>query len=153
MSWPEIRRLVPHTGPMCLLDRVVAHDAETTTCSVRVEDSGLFLAEAAESVPAWLGIEYLAQCIAVHGGLEAAALGQAPRPGLFLGSRRLALHVAELPTGVELLAAVRHLRGSGAGTQAFACALLPKAGADPWIEGNLNVMLMPDTGSPSGGLP
>jgi predicted hotdog family 3-hydroxylacyl-ACP dehydratase len=152
VSWPDIRQLVPHTGPMCLLDRVVAHDKKATTCSVRVEDSTLFLGEA-ESVPAWLGIEYLAQCIAVHGGLEAAALGQAPRPGLFLGSRRLALRVAELPTGVELLATVRHLRGSGAGLQAFACALLPEAGADPWIEGNLNVMLNSDIEPPPGGLP
>jgi len=135
---------------MCLLDRVVSHSPETTCCAVRPEDSGLFLDDE-EGVPAWVGIEYLAQCIAVHAGLCAREKGEAPRTGLFLGSRRLQLRVAKLPAGHELLASARHLRGSASGLQAFACALFPRPGAAAWIEGNLNVMLLDRPLEPTSG--
>jgi predicted hotdog family 3-hydroxylacyl-ACP dehydratase len=141
MSFPAIRDVVPHSGGMSLLDRIVSHNATETVCLARVDDSQLF-ADGNDCVPAWVGIEYMAQCIAVHGGLLARAAGEAPRPGLFLGSRRLTLTESVLPTGGEVVVTARHLRGTGTGMQAFACILAPEPGAAPWLEGNLNVMLL-----------
>ena len=126
---------------MCLLDRILSHDPSETVCAVRSEDSRLFVDDA-DLVPAWVGIEYLAQCIAVHAGLLARAAGEPPRPGLFLGSRRLVFRVQGWDLGEELQVSARHFRGSGTGLQVFSCSLRPDTNAPPWIEGRLNVMLL-----------
>jgi len=133
---------------MCLLDRVVSHTPELTCCAVHPEASGLFL-DGDLGVPAWVGIEYLAQCVAAHAGLCARDRGEEPPMGLFLGSRHLDLRVATLPRDQELLAHARQLRGNEARLQTFACTLLPRAGAPAWIEGNLNVMLLDRSLSPT----
>jgi len=141
MSFPPIREVVPHSGGMSLLDRIVSHDATETVCLARIEDSRLF-ADANDCVPAWVGLEYMAQCIAVHGGLLARAAGDAPSPGLFLGTRRMTLTEFVFPAGSEVIVKARHLRGTGTGMQAFACTLAPELDMAPWLEGNLNVMLL-----------
>ena len=41
----------------------------------------VLLADADGGVPAWVGIEYMAQCIAVHSGLLSRAAGEPRRPG------------------------------------------------------------------------
>jgi predicted hotdog family 3-hydroxylacyl-ACP dehydratase len=138
-----IAELVPHSGLMCLLDRVVSHDQRETVCAVRVGDSGLFV-DASDRVPVWVGIEYMAQCIAVHGGLQARSAGEKPRPGLFLGARRLSFGAQGFEIGSELLVSARHVGGAGPGVglQSFACSLRPGMGAEPWIEGKLNIMIL-----------
>ncbi|MEN8162435.1 MAG: hypothetical protein ABFS41_20350, partial [Myxococcota bacterium] len=78
-DWPPLSELLPHAGPMRLLDRVEAHDGAVTRCRVHPAASGLFQG-ADGSVPAWVGIEYMAQCAAAHGGLLGHARGEAPRP-------------------------------------------------------------------------
>jgi len=145
-TFPPVREVVPHSGPMCLLDRILSHDEQETVCAARVEEGQCFT-DPAEGVPIWIGIEYMAQCIAVHGGLIAREAGEAPRPGLFLGSRRLQVDVSELTPGSEVVVTARHLRGSGAGMQAFACSLASDLDASPLIEGNLNVMLLDALGT------
>ena len=141
MRHPSVAEVAPHSGPMCLLHEVVSHEPEETVCTVRVADSSLF-AGADGTVPIWVGVEYMAQCIAVHAGLLARTRGEPPQPGLFLGSRRLAFRTQDLAGDRELLVSARHFRGSGTGLQVFSCALRPEADATPWIEGRLNVMLL-----------
>jgi predicted hotdog family 3-hydroxylacyl-ACP dehydratase len=89
-------------------------------------------------VPAWLGIEYLAQCIAVYGALVARAQGNAPRFGVFLGGRRLSLRVDRFRPGQRLHATVQHLRGDS-GLVAFEGRIQDAAGGAPLVEGRLNV--------------
>ena len=69
----------------CCRTRPSARCARST-----VADSELFRA-ADGRVPAYVGLEYMAQCIAAHGGLVARALGRAPSPGLLVGAKQLAL--------------------------------------------------------------
>lgn len=77
---PEIARLIPHGGAMCLLDGVVQWDASRIVCvsrSHRARDNPL---RAAGGLPALCGVEYAAQAMAVHGGLAGKADGR-PRAG------------------------------------------------------------------------
>lgn len=68
-----IANLVPHAGPMCLLEEVVAWDECRAHCrTARYWRAGHPLARAGR-LSAVLCIEYAAQAAAVHGGLLARA--------------------------------------------------------------------------------
>ncbi|HYB99543.1 MAG TPA: hypothetical protein VEC57_10480 [Candidatus Limnocylindrales bacterium] len=138
--YPPVAELLPHRGPAILLHRVLRHDERETRCLVRVDDSTLF-ARADGSVPAWIGLEYMAQTVAAHGGLLDRAAARPPRPGLFLGSRRLAFAVDRFEAGTVLEARARHLRGN-AQMMAFDCSLLARDGDSVLVSGILNVYLV-----------
>lgn len=141
-AFPAVAELVPHTGRMRLLDCVLEHTSDRTTCAVDVDTSAVFRRPDG-SVPAWVGLEYMAQCAAVHGGLETRALGEAPRPGLFLGSRRVRFHVDAFAPGQRLRVAVRHHRGKE-GLVAFDCWIRDDSDERTLAEGRLNVYVFPD---------
>jgi predicted hotdog family 3-hydroxylacyl-ACP dehydratase len=145
-AYPEIARLIPHAEPMRLLSRVLDHDAESTTCLVEPDDHVLFH-DADGRVPTWLGIEYMAQCIAAHAGLEVAERGSPPRIGYLLGSRSVRFHSASLPASAPIEVSARHLRGRpGLGAMSFACEVVARGGAERRelvAEGTLNVALAP----------
>ena len=64
-----IKARIPHTGRMCLLDRVLEWDAQGIRCSAtshRDQDNPL---REAGGLAALAGIEYAAQAAAVHGAL------------------------------------------------------------------------------------
>ena len=140
--FPPIDELLPHTGPMRLLKAVIAHDPKCTRCLVEPSRSELFR-DATGRIPTWVGIEYMAQCIAAHGGLLARARGDAPRPGLFLGSRRLVFRHDAFEPGRTLEVSARHVAGHSE-ILAFECAVLLPDEEAPLVEGRLNVLLPRD---------
>jgi predicted hotdog family 3-hydroxylacyl-ACP dehydratase len=71
---PPIASLVPHSGSMLLLDRVVASDAERLQAEVAITPHTLFADE--NGVGSWIGIEYMAQAVAAYAGLHAYRTGQ-----------------------------------------------------------------------------
>ncbi len=139
-SFPPVATLVPQSGPMCLLDRILAHDATRTAAAVDPAGSAL-LAAPDGSVPVFVGLEYLAQCIAAHGGLAARARGEAPRPGLFLGARRVSFGVQQFAQDRELLVDVRHHRGER-GLVVFDGTVREAQGGPPLVQGRLNVYIV-----------
>jgi predicted hotdog family 3-hydroxylacyl-ACP dehydratase len=136
---------------MRLLHAVIAHDEVETRCSLDPAASALF-AGAGGRIPAWVGIEYMAQCAAVHGGLVARASGEAPRPGLLLGSRRVVFRCEGFAPGRILEVTARHAAGRGP-TLAFDCALLDPDGGPPWVEGRLTVFVPRELPAPGGSAP
>lgn len=138
-AFPPVRELLPHRGRAVLLGAVLAHDATTTVCSVDPAGGDLYRDEDG-TVPAWLGLEYMAQAVAVHGGLLDRAAGTPPRPGFFLGSRRLVFAADRFARGQALEVAARHLRGS-ASMLAFECSVREPGRTDPLVSGVLTVYL------------
>lgn len=86
MDMPDIRSLVPHAGPMVLLDRVISVDAENLCAEVTIGSDSLFCGS--DGVGGWVGIEYMAQAIAAHAGYAARLRGEPVKIGFLLGSRR-----------------------------------------------------------------
>ena len=97
---PPILELVPHAGPMSLLDRLIAVEGERLSAEVVVPADGLF--SHAGGVGAWVGIEYMAQAVAAWAGWQSRQMGEAPRIGLLLGTRRYRCEVARFPAGQRL---------------------------------------------------
>ena len=127
--------LLSHARPMLLVRSVLSHSPDRTVCAVEVADSELFRA-ADGRVPAYVGLEYMAQCIAAHGGLAARALGRAPVPGLLVGAKQLALHREWLDADESLEVEAKLLGRAGA-LASFACEL--RAGHELVAEGTLSV--------------
>src|SRR5574341_117665 len=86
MNIPDIRSLLPHSGPMVLLDRVIAADEESLCAEVRIRQNSLFCN--AGGVGAWVGLEYMAQAIGAYAGYAAKLRGDPIRIGFLLGTRR-----------------------------------------------------------------
>jgi predicted hotdog family 3-hydroxylacyl-ACP dehydratase len=114
---------LPHRGRALLLDRIERHDERATTCVVEVGDDA-WLARADGSVPAWIGIEYMAQCIAVHEGCRARAAGRPPGTGFLAGVRDARFERAAFCAGDSLRVSVERLRGRpGLGALAYQCEI------------------------------
>lgn len=137
----DIADLMPHAGPMRLLDRVVEHASTHTVCEADVARGALF-ADADGAVPGWLALEYIAQCAAVHGGIGARARGRRPPPGLLLGTRRMTLHADRFEPGAVLRVTARHHRGESA-LVAFDGRVEAPGGA-LLAEGRVNLYILED---------
>lgn len=86
MTRAGIAGLIPHAGAMCLLDGVVDWDENRIRCMSSSHLDGANPLRANGQLPALCGIEYAAQAMAVHGGLNHK--GQGRPPAGFLASLR-----------------------------------------------------------------
>lgn len=103
----SIEQLLPHAGKLMLLDHVLTYDDESMSAQVTVRGDGLFGDNT--GVPAWLGIEYMAQTVAAHGGLMCRLAGKPLNPGFLLGTRRYHCNVSRLNAGAVLIVTVKRL--------------------------------------------
>ena len=145
MNYPDIRDLVPHSGRMLLIRRVLEHGATRTICEVDTSDSSLFF-DHEGAVPAWLGLEYMAQCVAVHGGLHARDVGEGPREGMLLGTRRLQFEVPYFAAG-EILRVTAVRVHATAQMLSFDCEIHDESGRTRLANGRLSVYVSERIGS------
>jgi predicted hotdog family 3-hydroxylacyl-ACP dehydratase len=85
MQWPDIRALLPHSGAMVLLDRVIDADDENLCAEVCLRQDSLFCVDG--KVGAWVGLEYMAQAIGAYAGYRARLRGEPVHIGYLLGTR------------------------------------------------------------------
>ncbi|TWC41409.1 putative hotdog family 3-hydroxylacyl-ACP dehydratase [Pseudomonas sp. SJZ079] len=136
--WP-IAELLPHAGDMILLDEVLRYGDEDVETRLTVRPGGLFN-QADGSLPAWVGIELMAQSIAAYAGCHARQAGEPVALGFLLGTRNFQCNVERFPAGVELrISALRSLQDDN-GMGVFECHL---HGPNIHAEARLNVFRPP----------
>jgi len=118
---PPIAELMPHEGPMCLLDRLVAAADESLVAEVVVPQDGMFSRDG--GVGAWVGIEYMAQAVAAWAGWNGRKTGQAPRIGFLLGTRRYR-SVPRFAAGQHLQIEIRRTYQADNGLGQFDCRIV-----------------------------
>jgi predicted hotdog family 3-hydroxylacyl-ACP dehydratase len=133
---------------MVLLSRILAHDAAQTVCAVDITVATPFLAED-KSVPAWVGVEYMAQCVAAHAGLVARARGEAVRLGLLIGARWIDFHAEGFAPGQILIVTAVHTWGERE-LASFACRVADEGSDRVLVEGVMSVYAPPDGLVPGG---
>ena len=121
MTFPAIGELVPHEGAMLLLDSVLEADAATLMAEVTIRPGTLFCDGA--GVGAWVGIEYMAQAIAAHGGYQARLRGEAVKIGMLAGARRYQCSVPLFALGARLHVLVRLEMQGENGLAAYECRI------------------------------
>ncbi len=113
---------VPHRGTMSLLSRVIEVTEEQAIAEIDVPLDGLFVRDG--SVPAWVGVEYMAQTISAWSGGRAMREGMAPRVGFLLGCRRYQTTCSSFACGTVLRIEARQEFVSDAGLGMFDCRIL-----------------------------
>lgn len=143
MSMPlprDIESVLPHRDSLRLIDRVIEWQPESIVVEVDVPGQGLF--SRADGVPAWVGVEYMAQAIAAWAGCRARAEGREPSIGFLLGTRRYTAHQPAFAAGTCLrVEAHCELMGEN-GLGMFACRIL--AGERELAVANVSVFEPPD---------
>ena len=115
-----LRELLPHGPESTLLDRLVAYDERKSVAVVDIGPHSAFFD--GEAVPAWVGIEFMAQAVAAHAGFEARLRGEPPAVGFLLGTRSYENRIAAFPAGSRLTVTVEPL-WIEAGVAAFRCTI------------------------------
>jgi predicted hotdog family 3-hydroxylacyl-ACP dehydratase len=133
---------------MLLLDAIVAHGPDETTCAARASADSVMVKPGGR-LPRWMALEYMAQTVAVHAGLCAWARREPIRLGFLIGSRRVDFHDAPRP-GRSLLASARRIWGQ-ASLGVFACWLRERDTGELLAEGQLSVSLSDADGHPAEG--
>ncbi|RKE34654.1 putative hotdog family 3-hydroxylacyl-ACP dehydratase [Paraburkholderia sp. BL23I1N1] len=117
-----IEAIIPHRGTMLLIDGVntFTEDALSARATVRAD---AWYADADGAMPAWIGIELMAQAIAAHVALLAMRGGGKARPGVLLGSRSYKALRPSFAGGTELLIHATELLRSEEGHGAYECTI------------------------------
>lgn len=119
VSGQSLEVLLPHAGPMVLLDRALAIGDETVRAMATVRRDGLFAGPHQAGVPAWVGMEYLAQAIAAWSGFHQRAQGRCVHPGFLVGARSFHSSVGAIPYDVVLTLEAKRLMEDGDGISVF----------------------------------
>ncbi|MFM0034453.1 hotdog family protein [Paraburkholderia strydomiana] len=117
-----IEAIIPHRGSMLLIDAVDTFGEETLSARATV-DAHAWYADADGTMPAWIGIELMAQAIAAHVALLAMRGGGRARPGVLLGSRSYKALQPAFAAGACLSIRVVELLRSEEGHGAYECTI------------------------------
>ena len=121
IDWP-LAELLPHAGDMILIAQVLGIDQEQIHTRLPVRAGGLFNREDG-SLPAWVGLEVMAQSVAAYAGCRARSEGNPVELGFLLGTRKFECNVEHFPAGAELqIHALRSLEDDN-GMGVFECHL------------------------------
>lgn len=119
----KMTEVLPHRGRMLLLDEMLDADAEHVSCGVTIRPDSMFC-DGTNGVPAWVGLEYMAQTVSTYSGLDEARAGQPASIGLLLGSRRYKADVPFFPIGARLRIEAQLLLRDEHDLAAFDCKIL-----------------------------
>ena len=98
--WP-LAELLPHAGDMILIDAIERFDDEQIFTRLTVKPDGLFNLPDG-SLPAWVGVELMAQSVAAFAGCHARQKGNPVELGFLLGTRKFECNVEAFAAGSEL---------------------------------------------------
>ena len=98
----SIAEVVPHSGRMVLVDELLDYGDDFVVCAVNIRADST-LSDGVSGVPAWVGLEYMAQTIGAFTGLDDLRNGRKPQIGLLLGCRSYQAQVSTFALGARLI--------------------------------------------------
>jgi predicted hotdog family 3-hydroxylacyl-ACP dehydratase len=119
-SSTPVAELVPHGPEMTLIERLVSYDSARSVATARIDEGSVFFEPG--GVPAWAGLEYMAQAIAAHAGFAARLRGERPAVGFLVGARTYSSFVSHFPAGALLTISVEPEISEG-GFSSFNCSI------------------------------
>ena len=128
---------VMHREPMLLLDTLIEATNEGAVCEWQVNADDYFV-ESDQGVPAYVGVEFMAQCVAVNAGARARIIGLGPPLGFLLGARHFKASVSHFEIGEVYRASCRELIRDDSGMGSYECAIF--SGDDQVAEARLAVL-------------
>ena len=111
-----------HRDSMLLLDRLLDSGGDTTRCTWTVVEGGPFVVPGV-GIPTYTGVEFMAQCIAVHAGVRARANGLGPPLGFLLGTRHFRSYVSDFVIGSQYRTTCNELIRDSSGMGSYDCSI------------------------------
>jgi len=99
-------KILIHKDTMLLIDEVLEFSENSLTAQVTIKTGCEFL-NSDNQVPAWIGIEYMAQAIAAWAGATHINKGDEIKKGYLLGTRKYIAHASFFPLNSVLKVAVK----------------------------------------------
>ena len=102
-------KIVPHSGKMSLLDRVIDYSFEKLDVHTEVDivPGSMFFDKDIDGIPVWIGFEYMAQSISALSGIYGRTLGQEPKIGFIMSVNNFTAHKPIFPAGSVAKISVR----------------------------------------------
>lgn len=129
-----IEKLLYHAPPMILIDGVKAYDDETVVSFVTIEAQSPFLRQG--KMPAYVGIEYMAQSIAAYSGIKALNEDGEIKIGYLVSARKMEMSQPDFAFGEQLEITVKLVYNESP-MAVFDCSI--KSGDDIVATARLNV--------------
>lgn len=122
---PGLEALLPHRAPMVLLTRVPGWSGDRFWAEVDIAEGSPFRDGRDGGVPAWIGLEYMAQAVSACSAWEGVAEGAGPkaRPGLLLGARGYEARRGLFRDGETLRVSVRWVLRQEEGLSVADCSI------------------------------
>ena len=130
----SVAELVPHSGKMSLLDNIVEYRDGWLRAEVSITADSMFADK--QGVPAWIGLEYMAQAVGAYAGWQERLKGGPPKLGFLLGTRKYLCSTDYFAIGTKLIVTVQLEMEAANGLNVFQCVLQGE-GVD--ASANLNV--------------
>ena len=131
-----VAELIPHDGNMVLLDQLISASESNATAKLIVRNEGLF--HGAPDLPAWVGIELMAQVIAAWAGAKARAKDEPVKVGFLIGTRKYESAVPCFKAGEELTINIECAFQDSNGMASFDCDIR-NANDEQLVNANINV--------------
>jgi len=132
----SLDELVAHRAPMRLLDRVIAVDEGEAVAETVVRPDNPFFVPG-RGLPAYTGLEMMAQAIAAIDGMKRKLEGLPPKIGFLLGCRRYTATCANFGENMRLRITAKMVFSDGE-MFAFECRI-DDADGSPLALANMNV--------------
>lgn len=118
-----IEQVLPHAHPMILLSRFIEAGTDYAVCEVDISPQSAFYQPESGAVPAYAGIEYMAQTIAAYAGANALQQGGKVKVGFLLGCRKYSPDVSQFKQGSVLRVKASKLVMDESGLSVFDCQI------------------------------
>jgi predicted hotdog family 3-hydroxylacyl-ACP dehydratase len=128
MTLPDLDELIMHRPPMRLLDRALAIDAQHAVAELTVRDDIPFVLPG-RGMPAYAGLELMAQTIGLIDGFKCWSEGLPPKIGFLLGCRRYTVCCDAFAVGSRLIVSVEMVFDGGE-MYSFECRIADPEGQE-----------------------
>lgn len=118
----SMSQLLPHEGRMLLVDELLEHREDGIVTALTIHANSV-LCDGVSGVPAWVGMEYMAQTACAYAGIQEARAGEKPRISLLLGSRSYQARVPVFSIGARLVVSAQLMMRDEADLVVFQCSI------------------------------
>jgi predicted hotdog family 3-hydroxylacyl-ACP dehydratase len=122
VDFPPIEELIPHRGAMLWIECLVSASEESVEAEARVPADAWYV-DGEGGMPAWLGIELMAQTISAHVGWNSRLAGKPLKPGVLLGCRAYRASAPVFPRAAALRISARLSYKDESGFAAYDCSI------------------------------
>ena len=119
---PDIEEVLQHRGNMRLIDHLIEFNNESIVAEYSPR-SDAWYADDQGKMPAWIGIELMAQTVAAHVGMLKRSAKMPQKNGALVGTRRYSSAVSSFAAGLALQIQVTVVYQDTSGLGAYDCSI------------------------------